>query len=92
MIGFQEAHYNPSNEGAEFQQARFGLAYHIWTEYEDDNIKFWHYVRSDRTGTWYYVEFTPYSKLTQDDLFELAGMIDQTEEYEISSANSCEFD
>lgn len=92
MIGFSEIKkYNPITF-ADFQQARFGLAYYTSLDVEDDNQKLSHFVRSDRSSKWYEVDFTPYNYLTQDDLFQLAGMIDQIEEFEITWATSCEFD
>ena len=84
MIGFTPvtSMFGSIQHTAEFEMARFGLAYYTELCQEDDVDKIFHWVRSDRTGTWYYLDFTPYAKMTQDDMFELANMIDQVEEYE----------
>jgi hypothetical protein len=94
MISFTPVNslFGSIQQYADFQQARFGLAYYTDLDREDDNEKLSHYVRSDRTGDWYEVDFTPYNHLTQDDLFELAQSIDRVEEYEIACSVGCEFD
>jgi hypothetical protein len=94
MIGFTpvKSTFGSIQQVAEFEMARFGLAYYTETLDEPDVTKLWHYVRSDRTGQWYDVSFTPYGRMTQDDLFELANMIGQVEEYEFMQACACEFD
>jgi len=66
---------NESTDGLMFEMAYFGLAYYTELELEDDNRKICHYVRCDGTGELYSVGYSPYNKMTQDDLFNLSQTI-----------------
>lgn len=94
MIAFTpvKSQFGSIQQYADFQRACFGLAYYTELDLEDDNQKLTHYLRSDRTGDWYEVDFTPYDLLNLSQLGDLSDMIDLFEEYEISTATSCEFD
>jgi hypothetical protein len=87
MIGFFPTTYNSLGD-LRFCGSHFGVSYYTYTDYEDDNVKIFHYVLSNSTKTLYIVQHTPYNFLTQDDLFTLANSISQVEEYD--AINNCE--
>ena len=81
MIGFY-----PVNEyisGKEFQCALDGFSYYIDYMDEGDNVKMHHYIYDDHSCIMQEVDYSPYMRLTKDQLIEICSIIALTTDYDL---------
>ena len=52
--------------------------YHYWDDYEDDNIKRFHFFEDEKTGKDIHIDFSPYHSPNGDELTAVVKFVEQT--------------
>lgn len=90
MPNFYQINY--SLRYADFEFALEGFQYLTELDIEDDNKKLTHYIKNDLNGNVYQIDYTPYSRLSKDQVMSIIESVWLTEEYDLYTNQQCEFD
>ena len=81
-----------STYGMKFEFDVGSYSYFTNQEIESDNIKIYHYIKSDLTGEVYNVDHSPYSYMNKTDVSDMITMIELMRNFDLNNSQESEFD